>query len=270
MSPTSMSTARSTRPSSASASPISRTKTCSSRTRLPRPTGISRTRTRVRGRRNSTSVPSRKNSDALTLVCRPDNLAAAPMYRGSGGCSAGASRLVRRRLARADEGAGEFAINVRCDLLRIEIGPCKDVSGIRNRVDTRRLYVNFGEAGARELCTVLGLLERSGDASDPEFDAAADFGGHFTAHVDAAARTQVEHRFAGLQLRECRGIAASQGGRDRCRGQIRLIAVGVEVTGYRIGASASAGGRAATGRTTLIVEDPQGSFAVVFPDFLFD
>src|SRR5713226_919760 len=195
MSPTSMSTARSTRPSSASASPISRTKTCSSRTRLPRPTGTSRTRTRVRGRRNSTSVPSRKNSNALTLVCRPDNLAAAPMYRGSGGCSAGASRLVRCRLARANEGAGEFAVNVRCDLLRIEAGLCKQVRGIRNRVDTRRLYVNFGEAGARELCPVLGLFERSGDASDPEFDAAADFGGHFTAHDDvgygkASARLQ--------------------------------------------------------------------------------
>ena len=55
------------------------------------------------------------------------------MYRGSGGCSAGASRLVRRRLARADEGTGEFAVNVRCDLLRIEAGLCKQVRRIRNR-----------------------------------------------------------------------------------------------------------------------------------------
>src|SRR6185312_10275719 len=57
-------------------------------------------------------------------------------------------------------------------------------------------------------------------------------------HVDAAARTEIEHYFAGAQLGERRGVAASEGREQRLGGQASRLARIVEIGGDRIPAFA--------------------------------
>src|SRR5918996_6630517 len=86
-------------------------------------------------------------------------------------------RRSRSRLPSPHERADELAVN-RGDRFRSESGAGEKVAGALGRVNPRRLHVDILEPGLRELGAVLGLLERAGDAADPQLDAASDFGGH--------------------------------------------------------------------------------------------
>jgi hypothetical protein len=71
-------------------------------------------------------------------------------------------------------------------------------------------------------------------------------------HVDAAARAQIKHSFAGAQLREGRWVPASERGQHRLFGNLLGLRLVVEIRGDRI-AGKSAGRRhsAATAAATF-------------------
>src|SRR5215467_12691672 len=87
----------------------------------------------------------------------------------------------RQRLASPHERADELAVDGG-DGVGTEPRAGENVTRALGRVDTRRLHVDVFEPGLREFAAVLALLERPGDASDPELDAAADLGRHLPAH----------------------------------------------------------------------------------------
>src|SRR5262247_1137203 len=91
-----------------------------------------------------------------------------------------AATLTRRdrsrfRLPSPYERADELAVDGG-DGLGVESGAGQSVARALGRVDSRRLHRDIFEPGLGELGAVLGLLERAGDASDPQLDAATDLG----------------------------------------------------------------------------------------------
>src|SRR5215471_16605938 len=79
----------------------------------------------------------------------------------------------RQWLASPHEGADELTVDG-ADGLGTEPGADQEVARAFRRVDARRLQVDVFEPGLRELGAVLGLLERAGNAPDPQLDAATD------------------------------------------------------------------------------------------------
>ena len=88
-------------------------------------------------------------------------------------------------------------------------------------------------------------------------------------HVDAAARAEVEHRFAFVELRERGRVAAAERREQRFGGDAGLLAFVVEVRGDRIprlGRRAAAGARAAAGGGGVAVDDALRRLAVLLAD----
>src|SRR5919108_1094206 len=100
-----------------------------------------------------------------------------------------------RRFDRAHERADELALDLRRDRIDVDAGARKELAGVFRAIDTRRLDTDRVEACLGELVAIFLLLERAGDAADPELDAAADRRRHLAAHDDvgpgeSAARLQ--------------------------------------------------------------------------------
>src|SRR5215470_5144989 len=87
------------------------------------------------------------------------------------------------RLPGPHERADELAVDGG-DGVGTESGAGQKLARALGRVNPGRLHVDVLEPGLRELGAVLGLLERAGDAADPQLDATADLGRQLAAHDD--------------------------------------------------------------------------------------
>jgi hypothetical protein len=84
----------------------------------------------------------------------------------------------------AQEGADEFTVDERGDLLDVEAGGSEEFAGLFDFVNASGLDVHGFKAGGIKFDAVLILLEGAGDAADPEFHALANVSGDFTANDD--------------------------------------------------------------------------------------
>src|ERR1017187_10379983 len=88
---------------------------------------------------------------------------------------AAAGLLLRRsRFSGADEGAQEFAFDLRGDLIDGDAGFGEEGARVFDVVGAGWLEVDVGEARGGELGAVVVLFERPGDAADPKQHALAD------------------------------------------------------------------------------------------------
>src|SRR5271157_719102 len=78
----------------------------------------------------------------------------------------------------ADEGAHEFAVDLRGDRIHVDARLGEELAGVRNAVDAGGFDRDLVEAGGSQLGAILVFFERAGNAADPQQDAAADFGEH--------------------------------------------------------------------------------------------
>src|SRR5882762_10272236 len=84
----------------------------------------------------------------------------------------------------AQEGADEFTVDERGDLLDVEAGGSEEFAGLFDFVNASGLDVHGFKAGGIKFDAVLILLEGAGDAADPEFHALANVSRDFTANDD--------------------------------------------------------------------------------------
>src|SRR6185437_3483863 len=84
---------------------------------------------------------------------------------------------------RADEGAGEFAFDVRGDGVGVDAGGGEELARVVDAVNACMLDFDLREARGGEFGAIFGFLESAGDAANPQFDAAADFGGNFATSI---------------------------------------------------------------------------------------
>src|SRR5450759_3921924 len=85
-------------------------------------------------------------------------------------------------LAGAHECAGELAVNLGGNSLRVESHGYQELAGIGGGVDASRLDGRVVKAHFMKQVEELLLLERPGHASDPQFHGTAHFGRHLAAH----------------------------------------------------------------------------------------
>src|SRR5689334_5095802 len=100
-------------------------------------------------------------------------------------CAAGrtAARL-RLWLARADEGAGDLAVDVRRDALDVNAGLGEKCTGIINPIHAPWLDRSIDKSGGLQFRDVLVVAECARDAPDPELQAAPDRRRNVAAHDD--------------------------------------------------------------------------------------
>ena len=110
----------------------------------------------------------------------------------------------------AQEGADEFTVDERGDVLDVEAGGSEEFAGLFDFVNASGLDVHGFETGGIKLVAVFVLLEGASDAPDPEFHAFANVRGDFPADNDvgdgkAAPRFQHAKGFAedAKALRRC-------------------------------------------------------------------
>src|SRR5215467_5291430 len=87
----------------------------------------------------------------------------------------------RLRFSSSHECADELAVDGG-DRLGTESGPGEKLTGALGCVHPRWLQVDILEPGLGELRAILGLFECTGDAADPQLDAATNLGRHLAAH----------------------------------------------------------------------------------------
>ena len=86
----------------------------------------------------------------------------------------------------ADEHGGEFAVHLLGDFRGVEAGFGEEAFGVIDGVDAGGFEVDTGESGGGEFGFIVRFFEGAGDAADPEFDVAFEFGGDFAADDDIA------------------------------------------------------------------------------------
>ena len=79
----------------------------------------------------------------------------------------------RLRFLRTDEGAGDLSLDIGGDPFYVEPGVCQELAGIVDCIDAPRLDIDRAESGITEQPPVFVLVQRAGDAPDPQFHAAA-------------------------------------------------------------------------------------------------
>src|SRR6185437_12424824 len=79
----------------------------------------------------------------------------------------------RRRLPRADEGAHELAVDLVGERGWVETAAGEKCGGVFRFVDARRLDLHAAKSRVGEQVAILELLERAGDAADPELHVAS-------------------------------------------------------------------------------------------------
>src|SRR5579871_100113 len=96
----------------------------------------------------------------------------------------------------ADEGAHEFAVDLRRDFVDVDALTGEKLAGVFDAIDARGFEIDLIESDGPELGAIFVLLERTGDATDPGEHALANFGRHVTLgdHIgDGEAAAGFEH-----------------------------------------------------------------------------
>src|SRR5581483_5558995 len=101
----------------------------------------------------------------------------------------------------AHECAHEFFVDERRDGRNIDPRILEEHPRILGAIDARRLDGNIRESGGAQQLAILVLLERTGDAADPQLDTPADLRRNVAAHDD------VGYREAPSRLQDAEGFA---------------------------------------------------------------
>ena len=109
--------------------------------------------------------------------------------------------LVGERLFGADEGAHEFAVDLRGDGIGVDSLGGEKLAGIFDAIDSSRFDGNLLKVRRVEQRVVLRFFQRACHAAYPQFDIAADFRGDFALYhhigdCESATRTQDAEGFA--------------------------------------------------------------------------
>src|SRR5581483_10283257 len=147
---------------------------------------------------NRSPVPS----PSATSLRDGDGLSSAEAWRviGCSGLAAGGV-TARARLARPDERARESTVDVGRDSIGVQSALGQERARVFDLINAPRLQLHIGKASGAQLGGVVVLLQRTGNAADPQFHAAANIGGHVATDDD------VGHGEAAAGFEHAKGFA---------------------------------------------------------------